>query len=60
LRWYEIDTNWYGIWLLKKLGLAKQVHVTKLESLKRNEPAAEEAGQFAAAEPQPELVSAQM
>ena len=22
LTWYEIDMNWYGIWILKKLGLA--------------------------------------
>jgi sn-1 stearoyl-lipid 9-desaturase len=25
LRWYEVDFNWYGIWVLKKLGLARQV-----------------------------------
>ena len=25
LAWYEIDLNWYGIWALKKLGLAKDV-----------------------------------
>ena len=25
LAWYEIDINWYGIWMLQKLGLAKQV-----------------------------------
>ena len=56
LRWYEIDTNWYGIWLLKKLGLAKQVHTTKLAVMKRAEAG---ASQFAAPEPQPELVSAQ-
>jgi sn-1 stearoyl-lipid 9-desaturase len=30
LKWYEVDFNWYGIWLLKKLGLARQVHVTHL------------------------------
>ena len=23
LKWYEIDMNWYGIWALKMLGLAK-------------------------------------
>ena len=27
LAWYEIDMNWYGIWALKKLGLAKQIKV---------------------------------
>jgi fatty-acid desaturase len=25
-KWYEIDFNWYGIWMLKMLGLARQVH----------------------------------
>jgi sn-1 stearoyl-lipid 9-desaturase len=25
LKWYEIDVNWYGIWMMKKLGLAKRV-----------------------------------
>ncbi len=27
LVWYEIDVNWYGIWVLKKLGLAKKVRL---------------------------------
>src|SRR3984957_8563874 len=35
LKWYEIDANWYGILLLKKLGLAKQIHTTKLETIQR-------------------------
>ncbi len=26
LKWYEVDFNWYGIWALQKLGLARQVH----------------------------------
>ena len=26
LKWYEIDMNWYGIWALKKLGLARHVY----------------------------------
>jgi sn-1 stearoyl-lipid 9-desaturase len=30
LRWYEIDFNWYGIWTLKMLGLARQVHQSHL------------------------------
>ena len=30
LTWYEIDVNWYGIWLLKKLGLAKNIRVSTL------------------------------
>jgi hypothetical protein len=56
LKWYEVDTNWYGIWLLKKLGIAKRVHATKLAAMKR----AEELAEFAVPEPQPELVSAQL
>lgn len=30
LAWYEFDPNYYGIWLLEKLGLATKVHVAKL------------------------------
>lgn len=30
LKWYEIDFNWYGIWILKQLGLASHTHRTKL------------------------------
>jgi stearoyl-CoA desaturase (delta-9 desaturase) len=33
LRWYEVDMNWYGIWMLKVLGLAKQIKVTQLAPL---------------------------
>jgi stearoyl-CoA desaturase (delta-9 desaturase) len=29
LRWYEVDLNWYGIWILKKLNLAKQIQRAK-------------------------------
>ena len=29
LRWYEIDMNWYGIWALKALGLAKQIKLAQ-------------------------------
>ena len=32
LRWYEIDFNWYGIWILQRLGLASNVHQTKLRA----------------------------
>jgi len=28
LTWYEIDVNWYGIWVMKKLGLAKDIRLT--------------------------------
>ncbi|HEV3220730.1 MAG TPA: fatty acid desaturase [Candidatus Acidoferrales bacterium] len=30
LRWYEVDLNWYGIWALKKLGLAKSINLAKV------------------------------
>jgi stearoyl-CoA desaturase (delta-9 desaturase) len=33
LRWYEIDLNWYGIWALKKLGLARHVYKVNLDNL---------------------------
>jgi len=33
LKWYEIDFNWYGIWTLKKLGLARHVYRVKLTDL---------------------------
>jgi hypothetical protein len=33
VRWYEVDMNWYGIWVLKVLGLAKQIKVTQLAPL---------------------------
>ncbi len=31
LTWYEVDPNFYGIWLLKKLGLAKQIKVAQFD-----------------------------
>ena len=31
LAWYEADPNYYGIWLLSKLGLARKIHVAKLD-----------------------------
>jgi len=31
LRWYEIDPNFYGIWLLEKIGLAKKIQVAKFD-----------------------------
>jgi len=34
LRWYEIDTNWYVIWVMKKLGLARQVYCAKISTLR--------------------------
>jgi stearoyl-CoA desaturase (delta-9 desaturase) len=32
LAWYEFDPNYYGIWVLKKLGLAKRVQIAKFTS----------------------------
>jgi len=29
--WYEVDPNYYGIWLLAKLGLAKKVKLAKFD-----------------------------
>jgi stearoyl-CoA desaturase (delta-9 desaturase) len=29
LAWYEFDPNYYGIWLLEKLGLARKVQIAK-------------------------------
>jgi fatty-acid desaturase len=31
LRWYEIDPNFYGIWILAKLGLARKIQVAKYD-----------------------------
>ena len=33
LTWYEIDMNWYGIWALKKLGLARHIYKIQLDRL---------------------------
>jgi stearoyl-CoA desaturase (delta-9 desaturase) len=32
MRWYEVDVNWYGIWTLKKLGLAKNISLAKVNT----------------------------
>ena len=32
LAWYEFDPNYYGIWLLQKLGLARNVQIAKFAS----------------------------
>jgi sn-1 stearoyl-lipid 9-desaturase len=61
LAWYEIDLNWYGIWTLKKLGLARKVYTIKLPTKAHgNESALDaDAGVAAvAADPQSDLVSA--
>jgi stearoyl-CoA desaturase (delta-9 desaturase) len=31
LKWYEFDPNFYGIWLLSKIGLAKKVRIAKYD-----------------------------
>jgi stearoyl-CoA desaturase (delta-9 desaturase) len=31
LKWYEVDPNFYGIWILSKLGLAKKVKVAQYD-----------------------------
>jgi fatty-acid desaturase len=30
LKWYEIDANWYVVWILKQMGLASHIHRIKL------------------------------
>jgi fatty-acid desaturase len=41
LKWYEIDFNWYTIWILAQLGLASDIHGPKLPSRARlSEPLA--------------------
>jgi fatty-acid desaturase len=55
LKWYEIDLNWYGIWSLKTLGLAKNVYRVKLSELREQEP---QEDKLAAAEP--EMVHSEM
>jgi stearoyl-CoA desaturase (delta-9 desaturase) len=37
LKWYEIDLNWYGIWTLKKLRLARHVYRVRLSQLSEND-----------------------
>jgi stearoyl-CoA desaturase (delta-9 desaturase) len=54
LAWYEVDINWYGIWVLQKLGLAKQVYRVKLSSLERTA----EIGSPVPVEAAPDMVSA--
>ena len=38
LTWYEIDMNWYGIWALKKIGLARHVYKVSLDNLPPKPP----------------------
>jgi fatty-acid desaturase len=43
-RWYEIDMNWYGIWVLQKLGLAWDIKRVKLSEIKQGLVAAPNGG----------------
>jgi fatty-acid desaturase len=58
LTWYEIDLNWYGIWLLSKLGLARDVYRYKLSSREQSNKIAAVPIQIAARESESELISA--
>jgi len=59
MAWYEIDFNWYGIWLLRKLGLARDVYTYKLaEAKKAVEAAAAPVAASVNAKPESDLVSA--
>jgi fatty-acid desaturase len=33
LAWYEFDINYYGIWLMEKIGLAKKVQIAKYDPM---------------------------
>ena len=44
IAWYEVDLNWYGIWFLKKIGLARHVYRVKLENLPTQPPVVQAAG----------------
>ncbi len=58
LAWYEIDLNWYGIWALSKLGLARDVYRYKLSaSLSKEKLPAVPVG-VVAPETETDLVSA--
>jgi len=56
LRWYEIDLNWYGIWLLSKIGLAKDVYRYKLSA--NQQPSEVLPPGVVAAQPETDLISA--
>jgi sn-1 stearoyl-lipid 9-desaturase len=59
LRWYEFDLNWYGIWVLSKLGLATDIYKYKLADAKNKHLEAAAAPVIAAGtEVETDLVSA--
>jgi len=37
LKWYEMDMNWYGIWMLRMFGLATQIKRVGVADLVRKE-----------------------
>jgi sn-1 stearoyl-lipid 9-desaturase len=56
LKWYEIDLNWYAIWVFSKLGLISNIRVAKVSD---PQPAPEIAAAVAATPaPESDLVSA--
>jgi len=59
LTWYEFDLNWYGIWVLSKLGLATDIYKYKLADRKKKHLEAAVGPVMAgAAEAETDLVSA--
>jgi stearoyl-CoA desaturase (delta-9 desaturase) len=50
--WYEIDMNWYGIWALKRLGLAWDIKRVKLADLENGLAAAPNGRLITAALPE--------
>ncbi len=56
LTWYEIDLNWYGIWILTKLGLARDVYRYRLSAKQELSEAA--PAPVGSAQPETELISA--
>jgi sn-1 stearoyl-lipid 9-desaturase len=58
LRWYEFDINWYGIWVLSKLGLAHDIYRVKLSSLERPANAGRVPAPVPSRAPETDLVSA--
>jgi len=56
LKWYEIDLNWYGIWMLSKIGLARDVYRYRLSA--NQEPSETLPSPVVAAQPETDLISA--
>ena len=59
LRWYEVDVNWYGIWTLEKLGLAKKILLAKVNTkIPEDEPMIDDKAPVAMPVSENDLVSA--